>query len=371
MSVHNINGDRIDEGGVNLGIGNLADYGDLSTAQGFLRAFNLAMADQNINGISIPFGTYNVANPLQITRDTFDVDGNGCTLNMRDDNGTPANQNCFLINGKSRINIRNFIINMRQNANSTSGTAFYFLDANYVTVENIDVFSIGCRGALIYNTDETSSTPGCKKIFFKNVKLRGINAQNNTLDEWPCGIIAVNLIDSGFEDCVVSGMGRFTLEFKNYSKNCYMKNNVIYGSSFEYEYESGIALGGDRPDSESVLGDGLVMIGNVVRNCKYPLYVGRLHNSVISNNIFEGQFFMHASQACVVTGNVMKSTSKYDIPLIQIGWSDNILLSDNIYDPGSNNLFYIPASNTNTLVNGFMNGREIHVLNPTSGTPAS
>ena len=371
MSVHNINGDRIDEGGGNLGIGNLADYGDLTTANGFVSAFNSAMADATICGISIPTGIYNVNSQLNITRDEFFIDGNTCTLNMRNDAGTPVNEHCFYLNNRRRVVIKNICINMRQNANSTKGRAFYILDSQYITIENIDVYSIGCGGALIYTSDETSTTSGCQKIFFNNVKLRGINTQNNNNSEWPCGIIAVNLRDSGFRDCVVSGMCRFTLEFKNYTKNCYMINNVIYGSDFEYENESGIALGGDRPDSESLLGDGIIMIGNVVRKCKYPLYVGRLHNSVISNNVLEGQFFMHTSQSCVVTGNIIKSTPKYNIPLIQIGWSDDILLSENIYDAGGNDLFYIPASNTNTLVNGFMNGREIHVLNPTSGTPAS
>lgn len=347
----------------------LDNYGDISTASGFVAAFNAAMADETISGISIPFGEYNVNASLQITRSNFIIDGSMSTLSMRTDAGVPVNTDCFRINGKNRITIKNMLINMRQNANSPSGTVFYFLDANQVIVENVDVFQIGCRGALIYNTDATSTTPGSKKVFFKNVKLRGIDAQNTTESQWPCGIIAVNLIDSGFEDCVVSGMCRFTLEFKNYAKNCYMKNNVIYGGNFVSDNESGIALGGDRPDSETVLGDGLVFIGNVVRNCRYPLYLGRVANSVFNDNVFEGQIYAEKLQSCVINGNVIKSTDKYSIPLIRLSGCEDLLMSENLYDPGQNDLFYVPEANTNVLVKGYMNGHEINVSNPTSGTP--
>lgn len=368
MNIYDSSGNTIDVAS-EFACAPLDNYGDISTASGFVSAFDSAMADEKISGISIPFGAYNVNAPLNITRSCFVIDGNGCTLNMRTDAGVAVNTDCFKINGKTRIIIKNFLINMRQNANSSSGTAFYFLDAGQVTVENIDVFSIGCRGALIYNTDATSTTPGAKKIFFKNVKLRGIDAQNTTESQWPCGIIAVNLIDSGFEDCVVSGMCRFALEFKNYTKNCYMKNNVIYGGNLTSEHESGLALGGDRPDSENILGDGLVFVGNVVRNCKFPLYLGRVANSVFSDNVFEGQIFATGLNSCVVNGNVIKSTSKYSIPLIRIAGCEDLLMSENLYDPGQNDLFYVPEANTNVLVKGYMNGYEINVPNPTSGTP--
>lgn len=350
-------------------IPSLDKYGDISTASGFISAFNAAMEDTSINGITVPFGEYNINQPLQITRDRFIIDGNQATLNMRSDAGIPANCNCFVINNKIRVIIRNFLINMRQNKNSPSGTAFYFLDAKFVTVENIDVYQIGCRGALIYNTDATSTTTGSQNIFFRNVKLRGIDQQNTTVDEWPCGIIAVNLRDSGFRDCVVTGMCRFTLEFKNYTKNCYMINNVIYGSSFTYLHESGIALGGDRPDNEPVLGDGIVAIGNIVRNCKYPLYFARTINSVFSDNVLEGTVFASQVQDSVFSGNVMKSTDKYANPLIHLDRCNNLIFNGNIYEPEENDLLLM-YQNTNILLDGFMDGREIHVLNPTSGTPS-
>lgn len=362
----------VDGNPISFSSGELADlstYGDITTAEGFVNAFDSAMADDDISGISIPYGQYNVASPLQITRSGFVIDGNLATLSMRSDAGVPANCDCFRINGKNRITIRNLLINMRQNKNSPSGTAFYFLDATIVTVENVDVYQIGCRGALIYNTDETSETTGSNKIFFHNVKFRGIDQQNTVQSEWPCGIIAVNLRDSGFRDCVVTGMCRFTLEFKNYTKNCYMINNVIYGSSFTYQHESGIALGGDRPSEETILGDGIVAIGNIVRNCKYPLYLGRTVNSVFNDNVFEGQIFASGVQNSVFSGNVMQSTDKYAIPLIYMDGCSNLSFNGNIYDPGENDLLYM-NQNTNILLDGFMDGREIHVLNPTSGTPS-
>lgn len=347
----------------------LSNYGDITTAEGFVSAFGAAMSDENVHGISVPYGEYNVASTLNITRGNFVIEGNGSVLNMRSDAGTPANTDCFKINDKAHIAIRNFIINMRQNANSPSGTAFYFLDAKFVTVENIDVYQIGCRGALIYNSDATSATTGSQKIFFKNVKLRGIDAQNTTLNEWPCGIIAVNLRDSGFSDCVVSGMCRFTLEFKNYAKNCYMINNVIYGNSFTYEHESGIALGGDRPEEETVLGEGIIAIGNIVKNCKYPIYLGRTVQSVFNDNVLEGQVHLESVKDSVFSGNTIKSTSKYSIPLIHFSGCENLTFNGNLYDPDENDLIQATGTNTNILVDGFMNGRDIHVLNPTSGTP--
>lgn len=365
MAVYNINGSPVATESALL-----TNYGDITTASGFVTAFNAAMADEKINGILIPFGTYNINSRLNITRNDFTIDGCGCTLNMRSDDGQPVAADCFAINNKRRIVIKNFLINMRQNVNSTAGTTFYFLDANQVTVENIDVYQIGCRGALIYNTDDTSATPGSTKIFFKNVKLRGIDAQNTTASEWPCGIIAVNLIDSGFEDCVVSGMCRFSLEFKNYTKNSYMINNIIYGGSLTSENESGIALGGDRPASESLLSDGIVFIGNVVRNCKFPLYIGRVANSVFNDNVFEGQIYAESLNGCVINGNNIKSSAKYNIPLIRLSGCENVLMAENLYDPEQNDLFIIPTSNTNVLVQGYMNGREINVPNPTSGTPS-
>lgn len=347
----------------------LDNYGDITTADGFVDAFNDAMLDSNISGISIPQGQYNVSAPLSITRSNFTIEGNASTLNMQSDEEVPANCDCFRINNKSRIVIRNLSINMQQNKNSTSGTTFYFLDAQFVTVENVDVYQIGCRGALIYNADATSSTTGSQKIFFKNVKLRGIDEQNATASEWPCGIIAVNLRDSGFSDCVVTGMCRFTLEFKNYTKNCYMINNIIYGSSFTYEYESGIALGGDRPAGEAILGEGIIAIGNIVKNCKYPLYFGRTVESVFNDNILEGQVHLESIKNSVLSGNVIRSTSKYNIPLIHFSGCENLTLNGNLYDPGGNDLIQAINTNTNIFVDGFMNGREIHVLNPTSGTP--
>lgn len=375
MAVYNINGVIISNDSSFPGeMKSLSAYGDISTATGFLRAFNSAIADDSICGITIPKGQYNVGGTLSIERSGFVIDGNGSTLNMRNDNGDTIAANCFRISNQQRITIKNFLINMCQNKNTSSGSAFYFLDANYITVENIDVFSIGCRGALIYNTDATSETPGATKMFFKNVKLRGIDEQHAVASEWPCGIIGVNLVDSRFENCVVSGMCRFTIEFKNYTKNCCMINNVVYGNSFGYENESGIALGCDRPANEgNKIADGIIFIGNIVRNCKYPLYIGRTSNLIVSNNILEGQIFMQEINSAVVSGNIMKSTDKFNIPLINIGGSNDILFTGNIYEPNSNDLFLIGTykPQTNILVNGLLDGKEINVVNPTSGTPTT
>lgn len=351
---------------------NLSAYGDISTATGFLNAFNLAIADDSICGITIPKGQYNVGGTLNIARSNFVIDGNGSTLNMRDGNGATIADNCFVINNQNRITIRNFLINMRQNENSTQGTTFYFRDCNNVIVKNIDIFQIGCRGALIFNTDQTSETNGCTKIFFKNVRFRGIDRQNTTQPEWPCGIIGVNLKESGYENCVVSGMARFALEFKNYSKDCYMINNVIHGSSFEYQYETGIALGGDRPAEETILGENIVIVGNVIKNCKYPLYLGRTHNSVFNNNVIEGQVYLENVNSCVFSGNTISSNTKYNIPLInlKLGNSD-IYFNGNLYNPLENAFTESTGTNTNVLITGFMDGQKIDILNPTSGTPTT
>lgn len=364
MALYDYKGNNL----TNFIYGNIADitnYGDISTANGFVSAFNKAVADNSISGISIPRGQYNINSTLNITRGGFIIDGNQATLNMRNDNGTPINTDCFRIIGQSRIIIRNFLINMRQNKNSTTGTTFYFLDANYVTVENIDVFQIGCRGALIYNTDQTETTQGCTKIFFKNVRLRGIDEQNTNLSEWPCGIIGVNLKQSGYENCVVSGMARFSLEFKNYSRDCYMINNVIYGSSFQYTYETGIAIGGDRPAEETILGNNIIIVGNVIKNCKYPLYLGRTHKSVFNDNVIEGQVYLENVNNCIFSGNAISSNTKYDIPLInlKLGNSD-IYFNGNLYNPLENTLTESTGTNTNVLITGFMDGQEIDILNP-------
>jgi len=375
MAVYDINGVIISDNSSFTGeMKSLSAYGDISTATGFLKAFNLAIADDSICGITIPKGEYNTGGTLNISRSNFVIDGNGSTLNMRNDSGATIAANCFAINNQDRITIKNFLINMRQNKNTSTGSAFYFLDASRVTVENIDVFSIGCRGALIYNTDATSETPGATKMFFRNVKLRGIDDQNTVESAWPCGIIAVNLVDSRFEECVISGMCRFTIEFKNYTKNCCMINNVVYGNSFDYMHESGIALGCDRPaDEGDKIADGIIFIGNIVRNCKYPLYIGRTSNLIVSNNILEGQMFMQEINSAVISGNIVKSTDKFNIPLIDLGGSNDILFTGNIYEPDSNDLFLMETykPQTNIFVNGLLNGKEINVVNPTSGTPTT
>ena len=349
--------------------GNIADitnYGDISTANGFVSAFNKSVTDTSIGGISIPRGSYNINSTLFINRDNFIIDGNHSGINMRDDNGNPVYTDCFRVNNHKRIIIRNFIINMRQDKNAPRGTAFYLLDADFITVENIDVYQIACRGALIYNTDETINTRGCTKIFFKNVKLRGIDEQNTTLAEWPCGIIGVNLKESGFENCVVSGMARFALEFKNYTKDSFMINNVVHGSSFEYQYESGIAIGGDRPSQETILGNNIVIVGNVIKNCKYPIYLGRTHNSVFNDNVIEGQVYLENVSNCVFSGNTISSNTKYDIPLInlKLGNSD-IYFNSNLYNPLENTFIETTGTNTNVLVTGYMDGNEIDISNPT------
>lgn len=348
--------------------GNIADinnYGDISTASGFVNAFNKAIKDNGISGISIPKGEYNINSTLHITRDNFIIDGNQSHLNMRTDNGTPINADCFRVKNHNKIIIKNFLINMRQNKNSTAGTTFYFLDANHITVENIYVYQIGCRGGLIYNADDTSDTAGCTKIFFKNVNLNGIDEQNVNIPEWPCGIIGVNLKQSGYENCVVRGMSRFALEFKNYTTDSHMLNNTIYGSSIKQTYESGIAIGGDRPQEETVLGDNITILGNVIKNCRYPIYLGRTNNSVFNGNIINGQMHLEKVNNCVFSGNEVTSNTIYNMPLININDSSNITINGCLFDPLENELTDMQGTNTNIQINGFMNGNEINIINPT------
>jgi len=355
MAVYNINGDNIETTGNNSA--SIAAYGDISTASGFKNAFDAAMADNSISVLNIPFGTYFVSAPLRV-RSNVEINGNGSRLNVN------AETNIFVFNNVSNCYVHDFVIDMNQTKNTQTGTALYILDASKITMRNIQILNIGLRACLAYTTDTTENGHN-DYLLWDNVSMHGIGEANTNFWEWPCGIIAVNCRYSHMRNCVVTGMSRFTLEFKNHCYYCTMVNNAIDGG------EDGLCLGGDRPQEVTVLGENIVISGNQVTNCRYPFYLGRAKNVIGSNNVLGGEgLFIQYSENMVFDGNVIRGDLQgSNGPLIKVFGGDKLMFTNNIYEkPDSLPLYrYMYDTPTNVLLSGLYKGHYINVENPTDG----
>lgn len=367
MAVYNVGGNRID--GSQKSMRSLADYGNLSTAAGFLSAFNAAVADMSICGVAIPYGEYTISAQLNM-RSNFTVDGNGCKINGSGDH------RIFRLIDVDNCTIKNVNIDMHQ-TNSMLDAALYVRDANNISFEKITIENIGGLGCLAYTTDEDIFMDN---ISFKEVIMKGIggSGQGSASNAWerPCGIIAVNCRDSIFEDCFVSGMKRFSLEFKNFSGDCHIVNNVVHGSM------TGIALGGDADESYDTLGYRIVIDGNVVSESNYPLYLGRAGHLIVSNNYLDdGSLFIQGIHDCVLSGNIIRTTDISDVPTksgeywtryasIWIdGTCENVHFLHNDYETGENiPLIYVTqtADLDDFVINGYHEGELINITDPTN-----
>lgn len=360
MAVYNYKGNLI--GNLeNAATASLSEYGDLSTAAGFESAFTKAINDNTIDGIEIPRGNYSLNNTLRL-RSNFAIIGNGSWLHFYG-----SNVHCFIISNQSDIVIDGLNIDMHQTKNATSGTTFYISDSDHVTIRNLTIRNIAVRAAMALNADPTSSTNGCNYLTFENLVLNGIGEANSNEPSWPYGILACNARNTIMRHCHVTGMSRVSLAFKNYVKDSMMIDNVIDGSLH------GLSVASDRHDDETSSYD-VKLIGNTVRNTKYPLWAGRTDRLIVTgNSLTGGQMYIQKCHDTAISGNVMDNSNDPDKQdLIMIDSGTNIVLSGNIYKKHSDGeLFNINNSPSNVIVNGLFNGKEINVVNPTSGTPTT
>lgn len=354
MAVYGINGNLIMSGT----IANLSDYGDISTASGFASAFNAAVADTEISGISIPFGSYALNTSLMM-RSGFSIHGNGATITMG------AGVDTFKFISVHDCLVESLKIDMAQTKSSTSGTALYIVDSSRITCRDMRIINIGVRACLAYPTDQTSAG-NLNRLIFERITMQGIGEANANQSEWPCGIIAVNATNSIIRECVVSGMSRFTLEYKNYCSDCSMIDNTVVGG------ESGLAIGGDRPASETILAERITFIGNRVTGCKYPLYFGRCNNLNVVGNIIEGDsMWVEKCQKCMFTGNIIVGSRSSQNALLDIRTGNYIIFQNNRYEKASGVNLYRVDSSTDINVSGYYNGDWFSVHDPTSGTPSA
>ena len=360
MAVYDYNGNLIaDLEGTT--ITSLSEYGDLSTAEGFETALTNAINDNAIDGVSIPRGSYSLNNTLRL-RSNFAIIGNGSWMHFYG-----SNVHCFAINNQSDIVIDGLNIDMHQTKDATSGTTFYIADSDHVTIRNLTIRNIAVRAAMALNADPTSSTNGCNYLTFENLVLNGIGEANSNEPSWPYGILACNARNTVMRHCHVTGMSRVSLAFKNYVKDSMMIDNVIDGSLH------GLSVASDRHDDETSSYD-VKLIGNTVRNTKYPLWAGRTDRLIVTgNSLTGGQMYIQKCHDSIICNNVMDNSGDPDEQdLIMLDYGNNIVLSGNIYKKHSNGeLFNINNNPVNVIVNGLFNGKEINIENPTSGTPTT
>lgn len=351
MPVYRINGHTIQTNTISL-----ADFGDISTSSGFISAFNSVVSDVSISDIIIPFGIYTVSGTLNM-RSNLHVHGNGAKINVSGTN------NLFVFNGVGHCLVENLIIDMNQTKNSTGGTALYIVDSSDLAFKNLTIDNIGVRGCLAYPSD-ASDGHYLERIMFDNIKMYGIDEENTNQSEWPCGIIAVNLKNSVISNCFVSGMIRFSLEFKNYSSFCSMINNTVIGG------ETGIAHGGDRPASETILGENMTYIGNRISGSKYPLYFGRIKHMIVSGNVLNGDsMFIEKCSDCLISNNEINGNDTTDA-LLSIRNDERVYFNENVYTKSGNaELLQVIGDASTVWVTGYYDNGRIDIHSPTSGTP--
>lgn len=354
MATYNVSGNVISRAGA---IAKLTEYGNIDTAANFASAFAAAVADSAIDGVEIPSGTYIIATPL-VLRSNFGVFGNGCTIIMS------AQVNTFVFTNVHDCVIDGININMAQTKATTAGTALYITDSSRIICRNMRIYNIGIRACLAMPTDKTSSG-SVEYLVFDGITMEGIGEANTMQPEWPCGIIAVNAKHSTIRNCVVSGMSRFTLEFKNYSADSSMIDNTIVGG------ETGLAIGGDRPATETLLAKAIVFSGNRVSGCKYPLYFGRSKNLNVFGNVLAGEsIWVENCDRCMFSDNIIEGDTASSNALLDIRNGNYTIIQNNRYEKGESANLYNIQSSTNTIISGYYNGKWFSAEDPVSGTPA-
>lgn len=355
MAVYNINGDNIETTGNNSA--SIAAYGDISTASGFKNAFDAAMADNSISVLNIPFGTYSVSSALRV-RSNVEINGNGSRLNVN------AETNIFVFSNVSNCYVHDFIIDMNQTKDTQTGTALYILDSSKITMRNIQILNIGLRACLAYTSD-TAETGHNDYLLWDNVSMHGIGEENTNFWEWPCAIIAVNCWHSHIRNCTVTGMSRFTLEFKNHCYYCTMTGNSIVGG------REGLCFGGDRPDDVTVLGENISVSDNHVVGCEYPIHVNRGKDILFSNNVLDGEcIFVQESKSIVIDGNIIRAGEGDTMSAIKVFAGDTLMFTNNVYekkDPSIPLYRYLYGEPTNILLSGFHKGHYINIESPEDG----
>lgn len=353
MGIYNIDGDRIDSAVVNL-----ANYGDLSTAAGFEAAYNSALADSAIDGISIPYGSYDTEHTL-LVRSRFKIYGNNATLHVR-----ASNIHAFNIIGNNNVLIDGLDISMHQSKSTTSGNAFHIVDSNNITIRDLGIYGIGVRGIFAYNTDMTSATSGNSRLTFENLIIRAIGQPNSSQPEWPYGMLLVNVRHTIVRKCWVRGAIRASIALKNYTNNCFVYDNIVEGS------KHGLALGSDINDGTKVSSD-VFFSRNIVKGSDHPLWIGETERiNVFENSLRGGSMFIQRVSDGVFNSNVFDNTDTESDHLLYIDECDNLMIDSNIYNVNEDSeLFDIENNPTNVYVGGLFDGRKIDIMNPTSGTP--
>lgn len=338
-------------------IADLSNYGDLSTARGFEKAWKNAVEDNSISGITIPIGNYDIEHTLYITRNNFSIYGNNATIHLRADNIHAIRmdyQNHILIDGLN--------FSMHQTKNTIAGTTFYIADCNYITIRNLSVFDIAVRGAMVLNRDATEETAGCTKILFDNLVLKGIGEPNLTEPNWPYGLLMVNVRDSTVRNCRITGISRTCIGLKNYVHNCYVINNHCEDG------RHALALASDIHDAIKVSSD-VTFIGNTVYNSEHPLWIGRTERFTVIGNILKGgQMYIENVFQSVFNSNIMDNTGS-NSSLLRIDNCDNLTFCNNLYSKDANaNLYELFNNPTKIYITGFMNGTVVNVVNPVNPT---
>lgn len=354
MAVYNTQGVRIDST-ASSSIVPLSDYGDLTAAGGFNNAFDAAIADTGIGGVSIPFGTYVLTGQL-VMRSDFIIEGNGATLRAA------ANSNVFRFTDNENCVIRNLIIDMNQTKLSTYGTGMIIADGANLEFRHIVIKNIGVRGIIAYPSDAAAGI--LDNFIFDDVHMEGIGEENTSEPLYPSGIIAVNVANAVIKNCYASGMTGFSLEYKNFMKNSVMSDNVVEDCT------RGIMCGCDRASSEMPTAENLTFTGNIVRGSQTPFFLIGCENVTATGNVIDGgQSRLSICSNVIASGNIFQRASGYSGALIKLDGDNDVLLGNNKYIKGSADLLEVTDGTTNVIVNGMLNGAWIHAVNPSSGTP--